>query len=716
MKKILSLVLVVAMLLSVAPMTLAAGEGVGEATEPVHYRSLVMKDSIAINFKISKDWLDENGFTKAEFLMDGKVVQTITGISKVDSKLAVFPFTKLTPADMAKEVTVKYYAEDEFLTQATSSVLSYCNDVLGDANENALLKTALVDMLNYGAAAMTYNKQAVDADLAAALTTYASYATTTEPTLSSKTALTGDEGDVKWLTAGLNLKDSVTLRFKFSTPEVDGLTLKLTSNGQTWEITNFYPVEGEAGNYYAYFNGLNPAQLRQLVYGEFYAEGAAVSNKLTYSVESYAAADDGTDANLTALTKTLMTYGDSVYTWAYTYLAGSGLTYIEAEDVNLFTGKDTTLNSSVENVIVRVDDYAGSVNGSVIKYGTPGAHTTKTTYGDSYLVKPAHISFDVKASEAGTYYVWARVSHVLANSSGQTTSSSFSCIDGNNNGKTGWQYQGVGSVTEDINTFIWVKLATCTWEKGKTYSVRLRHRQADCVFDQFMVTTSTETPHDHVYSGEWSTDETNHWHACTTTGCTQVADLAAHDYGTTGVCACGKVDFYVGNSGLTYIEAEDVNLFTGMDSTLNTYVPNVVVMTEDGNAVKWGTNGAHKGKTEVGSTDLNSYPAHISFDVKAGSTGTYYVWARVCRLNSSASSFYYIDGNTAKSSGEVLNGWQYQGFSSTYDANGKTFVWVKLATCSWEEDGIYSVRFRHRQYGCIFDQFLVTSNSEFTPT
>ena len=58
MKKILSLVLVVAMLLSVAPMTLAAGEGVGEATEPVHYRSLVMKDSIAINFKISKDWLD----------------------------------------------------------------------------------------------------------------------------------------------------------------------------------------------------------------------------------------------------------------------------------------------------------------------------------------------------------------------------------------------------------------------------------------------------------------------------------------------------------------------------------------------------------------------------------------------------------------------------------------------------------------------------------
>ena len=256
MKKILSLVLVVAMLLSVAPMTLAAGEGVGEATEPVHYRSLVMKDSIAINFKISKDWLDENGFTKAEFLMDGKVVQTITGISKVDSKLAVFPFTKLTPADMAKEVTVKYYAEDEFLTQATSSVLSYCNDVLGDANENALLKTALVDMLNYGAAAQTYKgltegETLVNADLG----DYAALGTPNdqELTLANKTTLfhyANTLTDFEWVSVGLNLKDSITLRYKFKVVNPDNVNISNVSVvfyglTQNYTVTELAPVEGE---------------------------------------------------------------------------------------------------------------------------------------------------------------------------------------------------------------------------------------------------------------------------------------------------------------------------------------------------------------------------------------------------------------------------------------------------------------------------------------
>ena len=695
MKKILSLVLVVAMLLSVAPMTWAADQDVGTATEPKHYASLVLKDSIAINFKSTRAWLEAEGVTKAEFTMGSEVVQTIEGIPEGDSELAVFTFTKLTPAQMAEDVTLSYYAGETLVKSLTSSVLDYCTDACEDVNENPLLKTALVDMLSYGAAAMVYDNKTVDEALSTALTTYASYATTTEPTLSSKTALTGDEGDVKWLAAGLNLKDSVTLRFKFCTPEVDGLTLKLTSNGQTWEITNFYPVEGEAGNYYAYFNGLNPAQLRQLVYGEFYAEGAAVSNKLTYSVESYAAADDGADANLTALTKTLMTYGDSVYTWAYTYLAGSDLTYIEAEDVNLLAGFDTTISSS-KAVVTTVEDATAS-NGSYvtlgykyIPYGNAADNSSDlTTY-------PAHISFDVKASTGGKYYIWA----LVKNTDTTVSATQLSYIDGITNLTAGaWKYHQLATQTED--TFVWKQIAICQWTEGGTYTVRLRARQQQVAIDRFMVTSSSVAPHDHVYSNDWSGDDTYHWHACTVDGCTVVADKAEHNFGTTGVCECGKVGFYAVGSTPAYIEAESVKLFTEKDSTYGNLVP--TKLYDDGKAVYMGgTN------TTVTGGTVADYPAHISFDVKVSTGGTYYIWAKVKKESATPSVLTLIEGDKDNSA----QTWKYAQWGETTE-----YKWVKIATCNWTDvNEVYSVNLRARQQHSIIDQFYVTSDSTWNGT
>ena len=39
--------------------------------------------------------------------------------------------------------------------------------------------------------------------------------------------------------------------------------------------------------------------------------------------------------------------------------------------------------------------------------------------------------------------------------------------------------------------------------------------------------------HEHVYSADWSADDTDHWHACTEKDdCTEVADKAAHTFGT----------------------------------------------------------------------------------------------------------------------------------------------------------------------------------------
>lgn len=44
----------------------------------------------------------------------------------------------------------------------------------------------------------------------------------------------------------------------------------------------------------------------------------------------------------------------------------------------------------------------------------------------------------------------------------------------------------------------------------------------------------------HNWSGEWSSNETHHWHRCIYLGCTAKDSEAPHYYGSTGVCVCGK--------------------------------------------------------------------------------------------------------------------------------------------------------------------------------
>ena len=49
--------------------------------------------------------------------------------------------------------------------------------------------------------------------------------------------------------------------------------------------------------------------------------------------------------------------------------------------------------------------------------------------------------------------------------------------------------------------------------------------------------------HQHTYSADWSSDETNHWHAATCTDTEDCAsaknDVAAHEFGADGTCVCG---------------------------------------------------------------------------------------------------------------------------------------------------------------------------------
>lgn len=312
--RILSLLLMAALLLSIVP-AVGATE---TQTEPTWSCSLTLQESIAINFKVAE--ADLADFEQIAFYKGDTLVKTVTEKPVATNGKVSFSFADLTPSELGTKITAKLTVGGK-VYEKSLSVLDYCEAILSGYYHTSLKKIA-TDLLNYGAASQTYvgveTATLVNADLSAyeqALGTQGD--PSLENILAQGEAIDG--ATATWKSVGLNLQDSVTIRFKFAAESTDGLTLKVTCDGKSWEITRFASA-GE-GLYYAYFSELNPAQMRDTVTAVVCnAEGAPVSRELTYSIASYAAYvvnedTTGQYANELELVKAMVRYGDAVSAW-----------------------------------------------------------------------------------------------------------------------------------------------------------------------------------------------------------------------------------------------------------------------------------------------------------------------------------------------------------------------------------------------------------------
>ena len=103
------------------------------------------------------------------------------------------------------------------------------------------------------------------------------------------------------------------MRFKFSVDSIEGLTVKFYTdkNPGGWTVDDSEFVE-TTGGYYVYFDGLKARQMRETVYITVYRGDTAISNTVSYSIESYAyAKQNDSNEKLTALLEAMMKYGDS---------------------------------------------------------------------------------------------------------------------------------------------------------------------------------------------------------------------------------------------------------------------------------------------------------------------------------------------------------------------------------------------------------------------
>ncbi len=285
--------------------------------------SVSLQSDLAIHYKVNEIFFTEQGYTDPYVvIMDNGIETVIREYTVADGKLS-FVYKNIAPHRMGDTITATLYATyhgELYCSESRDySVADYCYNMLSRCGENpnyGKLRALLVDILLYGAESQKYTKYHTDRMCTDRLT---------EEQLSWGTELTRelvnlrdqnyeviDNPTVQWKGAGLDLRESVAIRFKIEAEAYEGLEVRITLEDQTYTVyeKDFeYRVDGT----YIHFCSLNAAQLSSPIYVAAFRDGVQVSNTICYSVESYAYAkqNDTTVPYLASLVKRMMCYGDS---------------------------------------------------------------------------------------------------------------------------------------------------------------------------------------------------------------------------------------------------------------------------------------------------------------------------------------------------------------------------------------------------------------------
>ena len=282
-KRIISLVLVVAMLLCVLP---AASAADGDPALTGYYLSL--SESIAIKFVATN--------------ADDCYVTFDDDTKAVYGKNGVFTYSGLCPADLSKKITVVLHNADGTVadTKEGVSALGYCNAILKDGSTHSdYMKNLATDLINFGKAFRTYKVETgktVHGDDFNAVTS--DYASDADIFLQDNETYDGVEYVIE-------LNDSVDLYFKAE----GAVKMEVEFDGGTYTLDE--PVDGKF-----YFKELDPSDMRKMISVTAYDEGGTSVGTLKTSIESYAAYCNSTEAieacaQAAAVTEAMMKYGDA---------------------------------------------------------------------------------------------------------------------------------------------------------------------------------------------------------------------------------------------------------------------------------------------------------------------------------------------------------------------------------------------------------------------
>jgi hypothetical protein len=286
--------------------------------------SVTLQSDLSIQFKVLESFFTEQGYADPYVVVvDRNGIETLIREYTVKDGKYSFIYKNIAPHRIGDTITATLYAtyNGELYCSAPIeySVARYCYNMLGKTEGNAAfdkLRTLLVDILHYGAESQKYTGYRTE-DLCNSGLTPEQLACGTELTrelvnhkdLEHKVV---ENPTVHWKGAGLNLQESVAIRFRLEAESYEDLEVRVTLAGQTFKFRS-EDFDYRADGTFVHFTYLNAAQLSEPVYITAYRDGVQVSNTLCYSVESYAYSKQTvtTIPYLASLVERMMCYGDS---------------------------------------------------------------------------------------------------------------------------------------------------------------------------------------------------------------------------------------------------------------------------------------------------------------------------------------------------------------------------------------------------------------------
>ena len=241
----------------------------------------------------------------------------------------VFSFNGLSPYILGDTVSVYLYGtyegvEFKYEHQNKDgvkgySVQQYCYNQLGKSTDAEFL-TLLVDLLNFATSHQHYATYRLDSLLNADLTDAQKALATPYPgdavDIANTSYVVIDNPTAKFNSGALSLESAVVVRYKITCEDLTGVSVKLTCDGQNYEIFAEDFIEIGNNQYYVDFDALKPTQMRSAIEATICRDGVAISNTLLYSIASYVArnADNASQRiELRNMLKAMLSYGDASY-------------------------------------------------------------------------------------------------------------------------------------------------------------------------------------------------------------------------------------------------------------------------------------------------------------------------------------------------------------------------------------------------------------------
>ena len=258
--------------------------------------SLSLYNDITVNYKANADVYEAYEDVKLEVVFRGET-KNITECYEKGGKY-IFVFDNVAPQLMNEDMEVTLYATrngEKFESDPVNySIAEYCYNILAKYPNNEKLRTLVVDLLNYGSAAQTYMAKGEENVILANATLtdeQKTWATNTMPSISSVTNTeyqVNENATVTWKAGTLLLNDAVTVVYEIEATDSSDLQMEVKADGATWYIKDFEAVDDAENRYRVYVNELNATQMSSRIETKIMnSQGEAVSNTMSYSVESY---------------------------------------------------------------------------------------------------------------------------------------------------------------------------------------------------------------------------------------------------------------------------------------------------------------------------------------------------------------------------------------------------------------------------------------------